>query len=354
MKKRTQTIPRNGHLEHLASHFGVAVSTISRALSGKKGISEKLRNEIVEYAKKSGIKPNEHASFLRSGERTGLMLIMPIITTEITAMRNLHLIREAEASFSSVRSVVYQPTDDLDRIVLQAISQRVKAIILSGITQKIGRETLASLAEHGIALTTIDGDCGGGDQIIIKRETGTYQATRLFLLEGRKSPVFYAMASIESPDSRVRGIVDAYASFGKSPESIVLRPVAEATMQEGYLAAKSLLSSMPVDAIFCHSDHMAIGTMKYLLEKGIRIPQDIALIGFDNLPITEYLSVSLTTVAQPVEDAARAAIDLTAKRLVDPASPSLDVPFECRLVMRESAILSDFSKREEIFAPHEN
>ena len=105
----------NGPLKRLAQELGVSMSTVSRALSGKKGVSEKRRQEIMALAEKLGISLNAQASSLRSGTRQGLMLVTQALPTEITTLRNYRIIDAGKSLFGTVRIAVYQNGTDATR-----------------------------------------------------------------------------------------------------------------------------------------------------------------------------------------------------------------------------------------------
>jgi len=338
-----------GSLQDIARKLGVSVSTVSRALAGKPGVSEARRREIQELAGQSGFRPNPNASSLRTGRGQGLTIVTHIHPTTITGMRNNALFATAQREFHDVRVLVRAGGETLDTAVRRAAANRPRAIVLSTCHGSIEPATRGALRDSGIALATMDTDIPDCDCALIDRVTGMFQATRLLLLTGCERPVFFSHASLDKPDPRMRGIMAAFASLGRSNKDIDIAHVPGSTLKAGYELAAETLRRGPVDGLFCYNDDMAVGALKALSEAGIRVPEDVRLVGFDNLPISEYLPCPLTTVAQPVSDIAESAVQMCRRRLKDPGSKPQRLIFPASLVVRETAPLNTPSDRVEVF-----
>jgi LacI family transcriptional regulator len=344
-----QSLPHSSTLNTLATKLEVSISTVSRALAGKKGVSEKQRLLIIETAKKMGISPNENASSLRLGTRRGLAIVVNALAPEVARMRNTILVSKGTEAFGSITVFEHQPTEDLNNVVRLALSKNCAAIILSEVIGDLSPEIISILKGQKVALTIIDGTISGFDKIHFHRSMGTYQSTRLLILSGRKNIHFLTSFTYENADDRLLGVIAACKSTKTPHTKINLVSVSEDTAEEAYKKTHALLATSPVDAILCVNDVMALGAMKAIQEHKIKIPEQIALIGFDNLPITPYYSVPLTTVSQPMETSVEAAIKLTLERIVDFSRKPVTISFPCDLIVRDSAPIIDHSIRESVF-----
>jgi LacI family transcriptional regulator len=339
------------NLKQIAQQLDVSVSTVSRALAGKPGISATTRARVQDLANSLGYVPDLQASSLRTGKGHGLTIITGFNAAQITSMRNQALFSLGQQQFGQVRVQILNSGESLEQAVQQALQQNPNAIVSSSIGGELSARLQKTLCDKGIALTAMDARIPGCDSVPIIRTTGVYQATRLLLLSGCRHIVFYSAAgvSIAKPDERLKGIVQAYESLQRSPSEIHLVEVGKAHFKRGYEVTAELLKREPVDGLFCYSDETAVGALKALHEAGIRVPEEVKMVGFDNLDLAEYTQPSLTTVAQPVDDIAEAAIELCVRRLQSPKAPPQSRNFPTHLVVRASAPLASHAARKQVF-----
>ncbi|OGV47732.1 MAG: hypothetical protein A2017_16175 [Lentisphaerae bacterium GWF2_44_16] len=337
-------------LEKIAEMMKVSVSTVSRALSGMPGVSEAKKEKIIELANKLGYAPNVQASLLRTGKGRGLAILTRINPSEISAVRNSVLFRLGKKAFGSIRVIVLSENNELNGAIQQIVSEKYLAVIVSTHVEKISPENIELLKARKIPLTSIDADYEGFDSALINRENGTFQAARMLILSGCKNPVFYCNASKNNPDERLSGIMKAFKSLGKSTDEINLAPFAgTSSFEAGYKITNEVLKTRHVDGIFCYNDNLALGTLRALHKAGIRVPEEVKVIGFDNIPVSEHLPVSLTTVAQPVEELAEAALEMTLDKLENFDREARKIYLPAKLLVRESAPINSYDLREKIF-----
>jgi DNA-binding LacI/PurR family transcriptional regulator len=165
---------------------------------------------------------------------------------------------------------------------------------------------------------------------------GGYDAAKHLLDHGRRRLAFLGDASNRYPEffERYRGYAAAIEESGAHalPQ---LRVDAITTEESGYQAARELLSRKePFDAIFAASDLIALGAMHALRDQGIRIPEQVAVIGFDDIPSASLANPPLTTVMQDTRRAAEALVDTLLKSIGE--EPVASTVFPARLVVRQS------------------
>ena len=338
-------------LKEVAKTLKVSPSTISRALSGKPGVSKEKREEIIEKARKLGFTPDSMASSLKTGKAYGVTVIVGQQGPEIMLKRNHMIFDLARKEFGSIRVVTLNEDNSLDKLIWDATAGRSKAIIVTAKQNEIDDETSRLLKKRKIPLTTVDFKLNGFDSALIDRSAGTYQAARMLYLCGCKTPLFMTPSPVNAPDARLEGIIKAAKSLGKtlSPENIFI--IKDSDYEDGFRYAGEILNSRFFDGAFCYCDRLAIGAMRSIVKAGLRIPEDIKIIGFDNIPASEYTNISLTTVAQPESGPAHAAVKLTLDRLENFDRPAKDQIFPTSLIARESCPLpEDRSLREKIFS----
>ena len=336
-------------LKELAAELGLSPSTVSRALSGVGGISAATVRCVQSLARERGYVPDVQARSLRTGQGEGLIIISPFVCPTISALRTQALLVEGQRHFDKVQVVMAEGRGGLELAVNRALSYNPRAVIVSGIQQSLPASSQLELARRDVVLVALDSSLTGCDRIEIDRCSGAYQAARLLLLSGCSRPVFFAASGLSCPDVRVRGIMAAYRSLNRPEEEICLVPVQGGDQRAGYELMQELLKRSTLDGAFCYNDEMTQGALRALGEAGVRVPEDVRLVGFDDLPFAGYTWPSLTTVAQPVTDAAEAAIACCLARLDAPQAPAVCRLFKTRLVVRESAPVARHDLREAVF-----
>lgn len=331
-----------GSLKEIARLTGVAASSVSRALAGKPGVSEEKRNEILEIASRIGYRPNPEARTLRTGRASDLLIILQDRPTEITSYRNHALIALGGGAFERVRVAVCSESEPLNGLLARAAEEGVAAAIVSGIDDGVDPANKRLLRETKVAVVCLDcapqGETEGGwsDIVAIDREVGAYEAARLLLSTGGDIR-FYAKQGLKRADARMKGIVRACAEAGRTVTDRMVVPVEGDDYAEGYAVTRGLLRRGHLRGLFCYNDKLAVGALKAVSEVGLQVPKEIMVVGFDDLSFAPYLTIPLTTVAQPVLPCAEAAIDLALARRDDPDRPFTIRRFPTKLVVRESA-----------------
>ena len=165
---------------------------------------------------------------------------------------------------------------------------------------------------------------------------GGFEVTNHLISKGRKNIAFIGGASLRCPEffDRYKGSCKALKKAGLNVNS-KLQIDAITTEQSGYAAALQLLAlKEPFDAIFCASDLIAIGVIKALRERGKNIPDDIAVVGYDNIPLSEFIRPTLTTVQQDTKLAGEVLVETLLNRINNQEVKTTMLPAE--LIIRES------------------
>jgi len=327
-------------MAELAKRAGVSVSTVSRALAGNARISEAVRVKIARLAAEAGYSPNLNAKALRSGSGTGLALIVEPGATQAASLRSELVVRRGQELFSRSMVCLSQPDESLDKAISLCLASDCRCVVASSCGGAPGPRILEELKRRGVPLLSLDSDFDGQDSIRIDRAAGMYQAARLLLLSGSKAPAFFSFASPDAPNERLRGIAAAFKSLSLPLSDVRLMGFSleqGPLFQRGFALAKAVLESHPVDALFCSNDEIAIGALKAAASKGLRVPEDLRVVGFDDIPVADFAPVPLTTVRQPVAEAVELAFSLLAKRLESPDAPPESRLLPATLVVRDSA-----------------
>lgn len=326
----------------IARMAGVSISTVSRALAGNTLIPQPLREQIVEIARTSGYVVNQAARSLRLrrtetigvviplGHESGQMISDPFFLEMVGRLADEITLRDYAVLLTKVASP--QP-GWLERIIQ---SQRADGLLIIGQSNQhdalnLAAETYGPLVVWGGHLPdqrycTVGGDNVGGARLAVEH------LARI----GRRRIAF--LGAIDAPEAILRreGYDAALAEAGLAahPELAIQASFTSASAHE---ATKALIASgAPFDAIFAISDVVALAAIRALTEAGRRVPEDVAVIGYDDIALAGQGAPPLTTVRQDLEDGARRMVDLLFRRIAGENAPSAVLPAE--LVIRATAV----------------
>lgn len=327
-------------LRDVAEAVGVSARTVSNVVNGYVHVSPEMRRKVQEACDRLGYYPNAMARNLRTGRTRLLALVVPEIAIPYFA-------ELAQAVISEARKVGYgvlidQTDGDIERerelISSIAGRQMFDGLIFSPIA--IGGEDLRAGLNMPTVLLGEHIPDSSLTHVAIDNVSAAEEATRHLLDRGRRRiAAIGAGARGETADLRTVGFLAAHTAAGLEVKPDQLVCVAEFHRDDGAAAMRRLLDSgSPPDAVFCYNDLLALGAARAALERGLRIPEDLAIVGFDDIEEGRYHTPSLTTVAPDKAELARTAVAHLLARIEGyplPAPDELRIPH--RLVVRESS-----------------
>jgi DNA-binding LacI/PurR family transcriptional regulator len=334
----------------IAEIAGVSQATVSRALRNSPLVRKETRDRIQEIAKELNYFVNRNAAGLRTHHSNTIALLLFDETGGTDAQINpfflsmLGYISRAAARHGYDVLISLQQLSNDWHIEYQA-SHRADGLILLGYGDYVTyREKLRALTDANtrfIIWGPLIKD-HSGLTIGCDNESGGYQATRHLLANGRERIAFLGHTSPRSPEfsARYDGYVQALLDAGKAPPA-ELKVDALNLEELGYRAVQQLIADgADFDAIFAVTDIIAIGAMRALQDAGRRIPRDVAVVGFDDLPLAQHVTPALTTVQQDIRLAAEGLVDSIVALIEEqPVESTLMAP---RLIVRQSSSL-DYS-----------
>lgn len=314
-------------LKQIAETVGMSIRTVNRALKAQGGISDIRRQEILTAAARMGYVPNIAARNLRLRKSSFVGIVTGTNENDIFIRKSHDLQQRLELhSFFPIIGILQQDQNAV-RTMLSEWAGMVDTVVLFNWGEWLPEKVLASLPQQFIFVDcpSVKQKCGF-HQIIIDRSSGIKDAI-LFLLESGRSRI----VRCGNIDNRVKGVDEAFRSFrGRKAEKILLETGAS-NFEDGYKFGEKLIKSK-ADAVFFDTDRMAFGFLKYAWEKGIRIPEDIAVVGFDDDPWGRFSCPSLSTVAHPIAEASEKIVELAEQRSSAPST----VIFPTKFVKRQS------------------
>ncbi len=327
-------------LRDVARRAGVSIATVSYVLNGTRSVSPEVEARVREAVRALQYRPNRLARGLRRKRTHVIGLVVPDSANPFFA----EIARGMEdLSFAHDHSVILCNSDGdpakEQRYLGVLIEQQVDGIAL--VSAHATPAHLSMLRQRRIPFVVVDRDLPGleADCVLADNFQGGYLATRHLLERGHRRIACIAGPSELTPSAdRVRGYRRALEEAGIRPREVWVQR-GDFRAESGYEAARFFLSlpaKVRPTAIFACNDLMAIGAMRAIGEAGLSIPDDIALVGFDDILLASYVIPPLTTVAQPTYEMGRMAGDLLLRRLGEPDRPPARLILPVRLVVRQS------------------
>lgn len=288
------------NIKEVAKAAGVSASTVSRVLTGNVPVSAEAKARVLDAVEKMNYLPNAVAQGLKGGSLHTIGLVIPNVRSLVfpAAIRGIE-----DTAGQHGYTVVLCNTDeniDKERYYIKSLRQRlIDGFIFS--TARPGHEYLLDLASEGVPVVFLIRQLGKSvDTVTLDNEGGAYEATRYMLSRGLKK-ISLINGSLDLPlyKHRYDGYRRALGEAGVTePAGLVVHGISG--WDDGYLVMKEMLEQKNVpDAVFATSDPKAMGVIRAIRDAGLQVPQDISVMGFDNLDFAALLDPPMTTVAQP-------------------------------------------------------
>lgn len=331
-------------IHEIAKILNIDSSTVSRALTGSDRVSEKTKKRVLEKAKELGYRPNLLASNLRQNKSNTIGVVVPRISRHFFSTTISGI--EEMAYNRGFNVVISQSLEKLNRerkIVNNLFSNRVDGILISVSMETERSPHLSVLEQSGLPIVFFDRHCPDmkdSNRVLVDDFNGAYKAVKHLIENNCKKIVHFAgPQTLEIYKNRFAGYKKALADSGiVYDEDLVL--ISNLLQDDGIKMAKQLLDAHPhFDAIFAANDMAAIGAMKYLKTIGKRIPEDIALVGFSNEPISEMMEPTLTTLDQFGFKIGKISCELLLNKIQskNDVSESKTIILKPKLILRESS-----------------
>jgi DNA-binding LacI/PurR family transcriptional regulator len=341
---RAAPLPGGGRLvatiQEVARAAGVAASTVSRYLNDQLRVSPATEARILAAVRELGYVPNARARNLARGRSGVIGFVVPEISNPY---------------FGAIADFVVEAVEQHDRLVLlcstrsQAVRQTSYIDLLaSGAIDGMlylgsfrSNERLAAAIRDGLPVVVVDEPIAGLPDVhtvVMDDYAGGYQAASYLLALGHRRIAFVSgPAELASVQERRRGYDDALRKAGVDPAAQVSL-AGHFTEQFGMSALPRLLAPPdPPTAAFVASDYIALGMLSAAETHGVRVPDDLSVVGFDDIRFSQYVRPRLTTIRSPLERLAQVGVELLFERLADPAAPARTEVLPVELIVRESA-----------------
>ncbi|GKV57226.1 LacI family transcriptional regulator [Sporosarcina sp. NCCP-2222] len=315
---------------------GVSVATVSRFLNKNGYVSKEAAQAITEVIEKLNYRPNNIARSLAGKKTATVALMVPDILNPFFP----EIARAVEDAAHEIGYTVMLCNTDNDadkeaKYIETLIQKQIDGLIISSYTIK--PEQVAKLQKHSIPVVLMDNALPGQDIISLLSDNreGGIAATKHLIAQGCKKIVHICgPMHITSSRERTLGYEDAYKKTGQFMPSLIT--YSDFTVKGGYDSMKGLLEAHPdLDGVFASNDLMAAGAVKALIERGITVPDDVKVIGFDGIHM-EMMIPELSTIAQPIYEIGKTAMEYVVALINQEPMEKKSRLFDVELIEKQS------------------
>ena len=298
----------------IAKKLGISPSTVSRALNDHPNISNQTKLRVKNIAEELDFSPNSIAKSLKNNSTTTIGVIVPDIKHDLFSSAISGIEEVAYKAGYSI--IVCQSNDSLEREIINTnvlLHQRIAGIIVSISLYTSNGDHFNKFMNRGIPLVFFDRACDDviASKVIIDDAKSAFNAVSYLINKGHKKIAHLAGPQIlDIYKKRLDGYKQAlkHAALPLRDEFVLFGDIHET---DGYKALDQLFKKhLLPDAVFTINDDVALGALQRIKEEGLRIPEDIAVIGFSNTRISSVVHPSITTVNQPSFEMGKKATDI--------------------------------------------
>ncbi|MBL7257281.1 LacI family DNA-binding transcriptional regulator [Paractinoplanes lichenicola] len=334
---------RTPSVKDVAAAAGVSLGTVSNVMNRPEVVSARTRERVERAMAELGFVRNESARQLRAGTSRTLAYVMldgtnPFFHDVAQGIENAAEDADLSLFICNSNSRSAREEVHLDRL----LQQRVQGILITPVDPAAPH--LDELSRRGVPLVIVDRVRGADSccSVSVNDVLGGRIAVEHLAEQGHNRVAF-----VGGPDSlgqvgeRLQGAREIWQSLGKDPDDLIYLPTEALTVAEGRSAGERL-AGLPArrrpTAAFCANDLLALGLLQQSIGAGLRVPDDLAIVGFDDIEFAAAAAVPLTSVRQPRQELGRAAAQLVLDEATNPEHRHQQLQFQPELVARASTV----------------
>ena len=333
----------NVTINDIAEKLGVSPATVSLALNGRHGVNEETRMSVLNLANQLGYR---NTTAKKTPPHQGVINFLiyrksgRIVTNTQFFTRLIESVERATRSHRYALTITYcTGQEQLPACIQEAADAQSLGILVLG--TEMGQDDLPILENAPIPVVVLDNELPASslDMISIHNLDGIWRAVQHLHAQGL-TDIGYLSSSVPITNFEMRYIGYAYSIYhclGERPDSqkiFSLFPTIDGANED--MAAILKKGTKIPSALIADNDLIAIGAARALQEAGLRIPEDVSLIGFDNIPLAEYFQPALTSIEVSCEELGKRAVSMVRWRLRHPDAPPQNIRTCTELVIRDS------------------
>lgn len=339
-RRRVQTAPPAvATVKDVAEMAGVSTATVSRVLSGVSAVREPRRTKVLEAARLLRYRPNRAARDIRARSSRAIGVLIPDIENPFFTSAVCGIEEVLQSAGYSLLLASYNENPTREGELLNTFrAEGVAGLIFaasrapSTIYQQLSRAGLAM-----VAISRVPGKLRT-DQVTVANRAGAMTATTHLLQHGHvRLALINGPAALSTARERQQGYEQALSGYGLPIDQNLIKQ-GDFRQQAGYAAMQELLRlDVRPTAVFTASNLLTLGALQAIHEEGLKVPEEIAMVGFDEMAWSISLRPPLTTIAQPSLAVGRTAATMLLERLARPDLPRRQISLETHLIIRASS-----------------
>lgn len=328
-------------IKDVAVKAGVSTATVSHVINNTRYVSEPIKVRVFEAMEELQFMPNIIARSLRCRKSQIIGLIVPIKSNDnannffLSVANGIESVLKRYGYHLLLSNSQEDHKEEMERIKIFN-NQFIDGLIIaptSGI-ENHSKETI--FGDYPVVFIDRKPRLIQGDSVLINGTKGTYNGIKALMEKGHRKIGFIAgLMGITTTEERLVGYRQALMEFG-IPVKETLIKTGDMSWQTGYLLAEELLKERDITALFVANNAMSLGVLRFLQERKIRIPQEVALIGFDDYEWTEVATPSLSVVKQPSYELGVKAAEILLNRIENPMISNREILLDSELIIRNS------------------
>ena len=329
-------MPRKITSIDVARQANVSQSTVSRVFSNNSpNVSKKARERVLKVAQELGYQPNAIARMMSTRQTNIIGLVMSTITSPFYPYVLEKFLENLQAIDLQALVFTTSSTQSIEDILPLVLQYQVDALIITSATLSSDMAKMSMDSGTPVILFNRSVKDPNMSAICADNIAGGRLAADILLDSGHQHLAFIAgIQNTSTSQNRERGFSARLAERGVTNWQ---RAQGAYTYETGYSATQELLAQAPYpDAIFCANDIMALGAIDAIRAQGLSVPDDISVIGFDDIPMARWGAYQLTTISQEVDTMIAQTIDLMQEKIESPTSPSRLEHITGQLIVRSS------------------
>lgn len=338
LSTRARSMPTT--IQDISRKLGVSVSTVSKALNNYPDVAHETRGRVLAAARELDYHPNAAAQNLRRQRTNKLGLIYNYSFTAVGEFVNQLLTGAASAAEEAGYNLVLYSSvsDSPEQLATICRAREVDGLLI--IWSNMPAKTLEMLEAEGIRYVSVARRVDkhpAVSYVVADNYAGSLALTRHLIAEGHRRIAFLAMPMLfETSEDRQAGYEAALREAGIAVDPTLIRETTVEPKTRRVAVTTLLDLPNPPTAIFAFHDYGAIDTLQVATERGLRVPEDLAIAGFDGMYSAMVTSPPLTTVQQPVKEIGWCAVEILLHQINDPTTPARRLTLPAELIVRAS------------------
>jgi LacI family transcriptional regulator len=329
-------------IKQVAEHAGVSIASVSHVINNTRYVSDEVKRKVYEAMEELDYRPNSAARSLRSQKSNTIGLIVPVLPSDTS---NFFFMMVAQGIQYTLKQYGYhlllsnntteQIEDEKEQIKLFN-SKLIDGLFIASIAEDVSY--LNDIVRSHYPVVFIDRKPTGynGDCVLADGIGGAYEAVKTLILKGhRRIGLLTGELGITTSNERYEGYKKALADHDIPFDSSIVR-MAESNFESGYESVKALLSEQKITALFIANNVLTMGAMKYIQERRVQIPAELAIIGFDDYDWTQITCPPLSVIRQPSYEIGVKAAEIMLERIEKPSAISEEYRLPTSLILRDS------------------